>query len=166
MSRFGPASRLSASISTATTAREELTEALAAGIGRIVVDNFHELDTLAGCSARTNSRFNGVQSHVVPIWLRLSPGVAAHTHAHIQTGHLDTKFGLSIATGDAEQAVSPAMQTPGVELVGLHCHIGSHFTSRSRWPMRRPCSSRSPLRSGPARLRVRELIPAAAGACR
>jgi diaminopimelate decarboxylase len=104
--------------------REELTEALAAGIGRIVVDNFHELETLAALS--TDSHFT---SHVsrVPIWLRLSPGVAAHTHAHIQTGHLDTKFGFPIATGDAERAVSLAMQTPGLELVGLHCHIGSQI---------------------------------------
>jgi diaminopimelate decarboxylase len=104
--------------------REELTEALAAGIGRIVVDNFHELETLAALSS--DSR---VTNHVsrVPIWLRLSPGVAAHTHAHIQTGHLDTKFGFPIATGDAERAVSLAMQTSGLELVGLHCHIGSQI---------------------------------------
>ena len=53
--------------------------------------------------------------------------MAAHTHAHIQTGHLDTKFGFPIATGDAERAVSLAMQTPGLELVGLHCHIGSQI---------------------------------------
>ncbi len=53
--------------------------------------------------------------------------MSAHTHAHIQTGHLDTKFGFPIATGDAERAVSQAMQTPGLELVGLHCHIGSQI---------------------------------------
>ena len=104
--------------------REELTEALAANIGRIVVDNFHELETLAALS--TDSRFTCHVSRV-PVWLRLSPGVAAHTHAHIQTGHLDTKFGFPIATGDAERAVSLAMQTPGLELVGLHCHIGSQI---------------------------------------
>jgi diaminopimelate decarboxylase len=104
--------------------REELTEALAAGIGRIVVDNFHELETLAALS--TDSRFTSHESRV-PIWLRLSPGVAAHTHTHIQTGHLDTKFGFPIATGDAERAVGLAMQTPGLELVGLHCHIGSQI---------------------------------------
>ena len=104
--------------------REELIEAITAGIGRIVVDNFHELETLAALG--TDSRFT---SHVsrVPIWLRLSPGVAAHTHAHIQTGHLDTKFGFPIATGDAERAVGVAMQTPGLELLGLHCHIGSQI---------------------------------------
>ena len=51
----------------------------------------------------------------------------AHTHAHIQTGHLDTKFGFPIATGDAERAVCLALQTPELELVGLHCHIGSQI---------------------------------------
>ena len=97
---------------------------MAAGIGRIVVDNFHELEMLA--DARGDSR---ITQHVsrVPIWLRLSPGVSAHTHAHIQTGHLDTKFGFPITTGDAERAVSQAMRTPGLELVGLHCHIGSQI---------------------------------------
>ena len=104
--------------------REELTEALAANIGRIVVDNFHELETLTALS--TDSRFTSHESRV-PIWLRLSPGVAAHTHAHIQTGHLDTKFGFPIVTGDAERAVAQAMQTPGLALVGLHCHIGSQI---------------------------------------
>ena len=106
--------------------REELTEALAAGIGRIVVDNFHELEMLAALSDEI-SRITASRSSRTPIWLRLSPGVAAHTHAHIQTGHLDTKFGFPIATGDAERAVSLAMQTPGLELVGLHCHIGSQI---------------------------------------
>ena len=112
--------------------REELTEALSAGIGRIVVDNFHELAMLAELVAdeQPASGFQIPESSFrlpVPIWLRLSPGVAAHTHAHIQTGHLDTKFGFPIATGDAERAVSLAMQTSGVELVGLHCHIGSQI---------------------------------------
>ncbi len=132
--------------------REELTEALAAGIGRIVVDNFHELEMLATLSPDSRitnhreaslwdeSRITNHESRItnhreaalwdgsrIPIWLRLSPGVSAHTHAHIQTGHLDTKFGFPIATGDAERAVSQAMQTPGLELVGLHCHIGSQI---------------------------------------
>ena len=112
--------------------REELTEALAAGIGRIVVDNFHELamlaELVAGEQPASGSQLPASSFKVpVPIWLRLSPGVAAHTHAHIQTGHLDTKFGFPIVTGDAERAVSLAMQIPGLELVGLHCHIGSQI---------------------------------------
>lgn len=105
--------------------REELAEALTIGIGRIVIDNFHELAMLAELT-RSEQPASGIRLPV-PIWLRLSPGIAAHTHAHIQTGHLDTKFGFPIATGDAERAVAQAMQAPGLELVGLHCHIGSQI---------------------------------------
>ena len=111
--------------------REELAEALAAGIGRIVVDNFHELEMLTELVAgpRATDHASRITHHAphIPIWLRLSPGIAAHTHAHIQTGHLDTKFGFPIATGDAERAVAQAMAAPGLALVGLHCHIGSQI---------------------------------------
>jgi diaminopimelate decarboxylase len=110
--------------------REELTEALTAGIGRIVVDNYHELAMLAeliGGERPVSTPAAQAVKLPVRVWLRLSPGVAAHTHTHIQTGHLDTKFGFPIATGDAERAVVRAMQTPGLELVGLHCHIGSQI---------------------------------------
>ena len=117
-----------------------------AGVGRIVVDNFHELDLLTELAdAARNTHHATPNTHhaprnthhaprnthhaprITPVWLRLSPGVQAHTHSHIQTGHLDTKFGFPIATGDAERAVARAMQTPGLALVGLHCHIGSQI---------------------------------------
>ncbi|MCX6032688.1 MAG: diaminopimelate decarboxylase [Chloroflexi bacterium] len=103
-----------------------------AGVGRIVVDNFRELDLLAELTAATRNSAKpplGTQhaSRITPIWLRLSPGVEAHTHAHIQTGHLDTKFGFPIATGAAEAAVARVLQTPGLTLVGLHCNIGSQI---------------------------------------
>jgi diaminopimelate decarboxylase len=100
--------------------REELAQALAAGIGRIVVDNFHELETLVGMAA-------GRADRPVPIWLRLSPGVQPHTHAHIQTGQVDTKFGFDIRSGDAERALAAAMAAPGLAIVGLHAHIGSQI---------------------------------------
>ena len=99
---------------------DELAQALDAGIGRIVVDNFYELETLAGMVAARADR-------PASIWLRLSPGVQAHTHAHIQTGQVDTKFGFDIKSGDAERAIVAAMQTPGLSLVGLHAHIGSQI---------------------------------------
>ncbi len=109
--------------------RDELIQALAArndrGQCRIVIDNFHELAMLAELTNLQPSTSNLLPS--VPIWLRLSPGIQAHTHSHIQTGHLDTKFGFAIATGDAEQAVTQALAAPGLELVGLHCHIGSQI---------------------------------------
>jgi diaminopimelate decarboxylase len=96
---------------------EELREAIDSGVGRVIVDNFLELETLDRV-ARSLGR-------VQPIILRLSPGVDAHTHAKTTTGTLDTKFGLPISTGHAEQAVADAMRLPGVDLVGFHCHLGS-----------------------------------------
>jgi len=103
----------------------ELQEALAAGVGRIVVDNFHELALLADLV--DPARDPRVAAEPLRIWLRVAPGIQAHTHAHIQTGHLDTKFGFTLTTGDAERAAVRAMRTPGLALVGLHCHIGSQI---------------------------------------
>lgn len=96
---------------------QELREAIDGGIGRIIVDNFHELE-LVDVVARSLGR-------VQPIILRLSPGVDPHTHAKTTTGTLDSKFGLPISTGHAEQAVADAQRLAGVDLVGLHCHLGS-----------------------------------------
>ena len=96
---------------------EELREALDAGVGRIIVDNFNELE-LADRLARALGREQA-------IILRLSPGVDAHTHAKTTTGVLDTKFGFPISTGAAEAAVAEAQRLGGVDLVGLHCHLGS-----------------------------------------
>lgn len=95
----------------------ELREAVEAGIGRIIVDNFHELEML-DVIARAAGK-------VQPIILRLSPGVDAHTHGKTTTGTLDNKFGLPISTGHAEQAVADAQRLTGVDLVGFHCHLGS-----------------------------------------
>ncbi|MBI5285739.1 MAG: diaminopimelate decarboxylase [Chloroflexi bacterium] len=95
----------------------ELREAVEAGIGRIIVDNFHELELLDGIA-----RAMGKTQAII---LRLSPGIDAHTHAKTTTGTLDTKFGFPISTGAAEQAVADAQRLGSVDLVGLHCHLGS-----------------------------------------
>jgi diaminopimelate decarboxylase len=95
----------------------ELRETIGAGIGRIIVDNFYELEAV--------DRIAGALGRVQAIVLRLSPGVDAHTHAKTTTGTLDTKFGLPISTGAAEQAVADAQRLKHVDLVGLHCHLGS-----------------------------------------
>ncbi|MHB8378160.1 MAG: diaminopimelate decarboxylase [Dehalococcoidia bacterium] len=100
---------------------DELREALDAGIGHVIVDNFPELALLA--------RLSRAIGRAQPIILRLSPGVDAHTHAKTTTGTLDTKFGLPVSTGAAEQAVVEAMRLDGVSLVGLHCHLGSPLFS-------------------------------------
>ena len=96
---------------------DELKSALEWGIGRIVVDNFHELHLL-GKLAKDRGR-------IQDILLRVSPGVDPHTHKYITTGVLDSKFGFPLTTGQAEEALVEAMATPSLHLVGLHFHLGS-----------------------------------------
>ena len=96
---------------------DELELALEYGIGRIVVDNFHELELLNNlATARCVTQ---------DIMLRLSPGVDPHTHAKTTTGVLDSKFGFSIETGDAERAIQAALSASNLDLVGIHFHLGS-----------------------------------------
>jgi diaminopimelate decarboxylase len=96
---------------------DELREAVQAGVGRIIVDNFYELELL--------DRVAAARGRPQPALLRLSPGVDPHTHAKTTTGTLDNKFGLPIATGAAEQAVAEAQRLRHIDLMGLHCHLGS-----------------------------------------
>lgn len=100
---------------------DELRAALDAGVGRVIVDNFYELELLDRLARGAGLR--------QPVILRLSPGVDAHTHAKTTTGTLDTKFGFPISTGAAEQAVADALRLEGIDLVGLHCHLGSPLFS-------------------------------------
>jgi diaminopimelate decarboxylase len=98
----------------------ELREALqpkAGGIGRVAVDNFHELALLGRLAQEAGKR--------QAVWLRLSPDIDPHTHHHTTTGVLDSKFGFPISTGQAEEAVAQALALPSLELVGLHAHLGS-----------------------------------------
>lgn len=97
----------------------ELQYALDAGVGRIVVDSFYELQVL--------SQLAESKGVVVSILLRLTPGVEAHTHSYIQTGQLDSKFGLAIGNGAAMEAVREAQGLPNIQLMGVHCHIGSQI---------------------------------------
>jgi diaminopimelate decarboxylase len=97
----------------------ELAMALDERVGRVVVDNANELDVLEGLAAERRAK--------VPIWLRIAPGVDAHTHAYRKTGLLDSKFGFSLETGDAERAVVHAMSSDYLELTGIHAHIGSEI---------------------------------------
>lgn len=97
----------------------ELREAVAAGIGRVVVDNAYELDVLEQIAAAA-----GVRQDIL---LRLAPGVDPHTHAKISTGQIDTKFGFTIQTGHAARAVRQALASPHLRLLGYHCHIGSQI---------------------------------------
>jgi diaminopimelate decarboxylase len=96
---------------------DELRDARAAGVGRIVIDSFDELDRLAQLHAE-----DGLRPKVL---VRATPGVEAHTHDFIRTGQVDSKFGFGVAAGDAARAVARAQDSPAVDLVGVHMHIGS-----------------------------------------
>lgn len=96
---------------------EELILALESGVGRIVVDNFHELEML-GKIARE-------RDYIPDILLRISPGVDPNTHSYIITGSVDSKFGIPMVNG--EEAVVTTMSMPELNLMGLHFHIGSQI---------------------------------------
>ncbi|MGH2599583.1 MAG: diaminopimelate decarboxylase [Dehalococcoidia bacterium] len=98
---------------------QELREAVAAGVGRVVVDNFHEIELL--------DRIAGEAGRRQQVLLRLAPGIDPHTHAKISTGQIDTKFGFTIQNGDAAEAVSRTLAAPNLTLLGYHCHIGSQI---------------------------------------
>ncbi len=95
----------------------ELRMAIDEGVRRIVVDSFDELDRLEALHAET-----GVTPKIL---LRITPGVEAHTHEFISTGQDDSKFGFTVSTGLAAIAVERAVVSSAVELMGVHCHIGS-----------------------------------------
>jgi diaminopimelate decarboxylase len=97
----------------------ELAMALDWHIGRIVVDNFHELEMLAAIAGD-----KGVRPDIL---LRLSPAVDPHTHQYVATGVLDSKFGFTMAS--AKEAVRQAMAVTSLNPVGLHFHLGSPVPS-------------------------------------
>jgi diaminopimelate decarboxylase len=99
---------------------QEIREALTAGVGRVAVDNFHELLLLADAAASLGCR--------QAVLLRVTPGVDPHTHAYVSTGAVDSKFGLPLVGGRAEEAVVQALASPGLEVIGLHYHLGSQIT--------------------------------------
>ena len=98
---------------------QELLAALEYGVGQIVVDNLSELELLNQLAISHNQKAS--------ILFRIKPGVDAHTHAFIRTGQIDSKFGFALETGEALGAVRMAAGMEGIELKGLHCHIGSQI---------------------------------------
>ncbi|MBS1847386.1 MAG: diaminopimelate decarboxylase [Actinobacteria bacterium] len=97
---------------------DELTRALTAGVGRIVVDSFDEIDRI--------ERLVPMLGSAPPaVLLRVTPGIEAHTHEYVRTGQNDSKFGFTLSTGLAERAVGMAAASPAMDLIGIHVHIGS-----------------------------------------
>ncbi len=101
----------------------ELRRAVEAGVGRIIVDSFEEIERL--------SAITGDARPAVKVMVRVTAGVEAHTHEYIATAHEDQKFGFSITSGDAFEAVRRVLAAPGLELRGLHSHIGSQIFDSS-----------------------------------
>ncbi|MCH5353485.1 MAG: diaminopimelate decarboxylase [Acutalibacter sp.] len=97
----------------------ELEFAVNSGVGDIVVDNLSELYKLQKIAAK--------QGTIVPISLRIKPGIDAHTHEFIRTGQIDSKFGIDLTSGEALEAVKMAAGMREVSLRGLHCHVGSQI---------------------------------------
>jgi diaminopimelate decarboxylase len=97
----------------------ELHEAISAGVGRIVADSFDELERI--------SRIASELGRVQPVLIRVTPGVVADTHEYIQTAAEDSKFGFGLRDGQAMKAAEAAIAAPGIELKGLHMHIGSQI---------------------------------------
>jgi len=97
----------------------ELERAVQAGVGTVVVDSFHEIARLAAVAERADRRQR--------VYVRVTPGVEAHTHEYVQTGQEDQKFGFSLASGAAAEAARRVLGQPSLELMGIHCHIGSHI---------------------------------------
>jgi diaminopimelate decarboxylase len=95
---------------------QELREALEYGIGRVVIDNFHEMQLLNGIAQGMGIRQKAL--------IRMSPGIDPHTHEKTTTGTLENKFGIPMLL-QGEAAVRQAMEMPGIELTGLHVHLGS-----------------------------------------
>ena len=101
----------------------ELERAVELGVGRIIVDSFHEITRLA--------QVTRALGRTARVMVRVTAGVEAHTHEYIATAHEDQKFGFSISSGDAMDAVRQIRAAEGLELRGLHSHIGSQIFDSS-----------------------------------
>ncbi len=101
----------------------EITRAVEAGVGRIVLDSFQEIVRVARIAERLGRRQR--------VQIRVTVGVEAHTHEFIATAHEDQKFGLALAGGQAAEAVRRALKLDGLELIGIHSHIGSQIFDTS-----------------------------------
>ncbi|BBY24866.1 diaminopimelate decarboxylase [Mycobacterium stomatepiae] len=96
---------------------DELQQAVQAGVGRIVLDSYIEIAYLAGCARKSQ-----------PVLIRVTPDIDIHGHRAVTTGISDQKFGFTLAQDHAADAVKRVLAHPILDLVGLHCHIGSQVT--------------------------------------
>ena len=115
----------------------ELARALEAGVGHVVVDSFEEIARLAyltepavgtpGTAGTPGTTGTAPAAHRQRVLVRVTTGVEAHTHEFVATAHDDQKFGFSLSSGAADEAVRRILACPTLELAGLHSHIGSQI---------------------------------------
>lgn len=105
----------------------ELTLALDNGIGTIVLDNLDEIDLV--------NEMAGKRNITQKVMLRVNPGVEAHTHKFIQTATVDSKFGFSIKTSDATDAVLKILNCNNLYFAGFECHIGSQIFDKKAFEL-------------------------------
>lgn len=98
---------------------DELEMAVENGVGHVIVDNVYELELLDAIAAKHNK--------VQKIMFRIKPGIDAHTHSFIQTGQIDSKFGVALENGEAFEIIERASKMANVRVTGVHCHIGSQI---------------------------------------
>ena len=98
---------------------QELEMAVENNIGCIVVDNFYEIELLTSILKEKNKKMD--------VLMRVTPGIEAHTHDYILTGQEDSKFGFDLSSGQAEEAFLKMQDHELVDVMGLHCHIGSQI---------------------------------------
>ena len=98
---------------------DEIKMAIEIGVGRIIIDSYTELETINSISEQAGK--------VTNVMIRVKPGIDAHTHEFISTGHIDCKFGFAIEHGEAMEFIKYAITHKNINLKGLHCHIGSQM---------------------------------------
>ena len=98
---------------------DEIELGIKLGVGRFIVDNLQEIIKINEIAETYNKKQD--------IYLRLTPGIEAHTHDYIKTGQIDSKFGFSPVGNIIMDAVKKALDLDNINLVGLHCHIGSQI---------------------------------------
>ena len=98
---------------------DEIEMAVENNVGHVIVDNVYELELLNTIAAK--------RGKVQKIMFRIKPGIDAHTHSFIQTGQIDSKFGVALENGEAFDIIEKASQLSNVRVTGVHCHIGSQI---------------------------------------
>lgn len=98
---------------------DEIELGIKLGVGRFIVDNLYEMEYL--------NKIAGKHGKVQDIYLRITPGIEAHTHDYIKTGQIDSKFGFAPVGDIIMSAINKAIEYKNLNLAGLHCHIGSQI---------------------------------------